>query len=99
MLGRFVMTQFFEFNGQVILIMRIGAGMYWNDLGDIDTHLGKTIYLSRIISHDAQARNIEIVQHRLADFIPPAIGLKAQLNIGLYSVGPGILQRIGFDLI
>ena len=98
-LGRFVVAQFIELYGQVTLVMRISTGMYWNDFGNVDAHFCKSIYLSRIIRHNAQARDIEVIQHGFANFIPSAIWLEAQLHIGLCRIGPGILQRIGFDLV
>src|SRR5690554_3175083 len=92
-------TQLVCFGSQIELVMRVFAHPQRFSFADLDAKILHGINLARIICHQAQRVDTQMIQHRLANGVVSQIRGKAQLLVGLDRISTAILQAICPDFV
>lgn len=85
--------------GQVQLVVQVLAHLQRYPLGDPHTKALQGVDLARVIGHQANGADPQVVEHRLANRIVALIGGEPQALVGLDGIRAAILQLVGADLV
>jgi len=93
------MAQFLLLGLQVTLGETRGLHDQRNALNDLDPLTTQALDLVRIVGHQTDFRNAEILQYLGTETVGALIGLKAQLQVGFHGINSAILKLVSIDFI
>ncbi len=82
-----------------MLVVRIQARGDRLALTDGDTITGKGIDLARVVGHQLESADAEMLQHRHTDIVAAHVSPETEALIGFDGIGAAILQLIGANLV
>ena len=68
-------------------------------LNHFNTVFGQGVYFARVVGHQLELADTEVITHDFADTVIAHIRMKAELFIGLNRISAFILQFVGADLV
>ena len=83
---------------QIAIVVGITANFNGNPLFDRDTGITQSFHFTRIVGHQANGGNTQMLQHRLTHAVIAHIGAKAKLLVCFYGVRTLILD-IGLHFV
>jgi len=93
------MSELGSLGAEITNVERIAIDNQTDAFGDIDAALFQRGYLARIVGHQAQALDAEVLQHWQTNRVAAQIRRESQLLIGFNRIGAAILQMIGAHLV
>ena len=93
------MPEFAGLGREVFLVVRVVVDLQRHTGRYIDTHVAQRLDLARVVSHQLELADTQVIEHRQADGVVTLIRAKAQALIGFYGIRAAILQLIGADLV
>jgi len=68
-------------------------------VGHRNAHVAERLDLARVVGHQLERGDAQVLQHRQADRVVAHVGTEAQALVGFHGIGATVLQLVGADLV
>ena len=88
-----------RFRSKIAAIIGLNRRFQRHPAYDLNSRLGQTVELGRVVGEQHDARAVEHLQHSRGDTVVALIVIKAERCIGIDRVEPALLHLIGAHLV